>query len=148
MLERRLLVTFGAAVTLVGSFLPWLRSGSRNRTSYELFAIVARLGFSPDGVIGWAIRLWPLVPLLLVLSSIGPWLHVRQRTLRRVGAGIAVFAGTYAAATALAVILAPSAGLVSIRIGPWVTLVGALALVVTAVLTVPRRTDAPSGPVA
>ena len=66
-------VTAGAAVLLVGTFLTWLRSGATERSSYDVFDLVDRLGFSEGGLMGWALRLWPLVPLLLVLTVIAWW---------------------------------------------------------------------------
>ena len=66
-------VTAGAAVLLVGTFLTWLRSGATERSSYDVFDLVDRLGFSEGGLVGWALRLWPLVPLLLVLTVIAWW---------------------------------------------------------------------------
>ena len=35
--------------------------------------LVNRLGFSKGGLIGWALRLWPLVPMLLVVVVIAWW---------------------------------------------------------------------------
>ena len=66
-------VTAGAAVLLVGTFLTWLRSGATERSSYDVFDLVDRLGFSEGGLVGWALRLWPLVPLLLVIAVIAWW---------------------------------------------------------------------------
>ena len=54
--------------------MPWLRTGERRRSSYEMFGIVDRLGFSPTGPVGMAIRLWPLMPLLLAaLAAVAAW---------------------------------------------------------------------------
>ena len=39
----------GGVVTVVGSLLPWVRTGRRQRNSYDVFALAQRLGFSPDG---------------------------------------------------------------------------------------------------
>ena len=46
-------VTAGAAVLLVGTFLTWLRSGATERSSYDVFDLVDRLGFSEGGLMGW-----------------------------------------------------------------------------------------------
>ena len=43
-------VTAGAAVLLVGTFLTWLRSGATERSSYDVFDLVDRLGFSEGGL--------------------------------------------------------------------------------------------------
>ena len=66
-------VTVGAAVVLVGTFLTWLRSGATERSSYDVFDLVDRLGFSEGGLVGWALRLWPLLPLVLVLAVVAWW---------------------------------------------------------------------------
>lgn len=141
MLGRRTtaIAATGAAITiLVGTFLPWLRSGARHRSSYDLFAIVERLGFAPGGIVGWAVRLWPALPLLLVLVVVEHW-----RPTGRFARLLAIVAAVYAAATAGAIVLAPDVGLFGIGPGPWVTLLGALALItVTLASGVTRGSDA------
>ena len=66
-------VTIGAAAVLVGTFLPWWRSGTRARTSYQLLGLVDRLEFAPDGPAATAVRWWPIVPFLLVGAVIAAW---------------------------------------------------------------------------
>lgn len=139
MVDRRWIASSGAVVVLVGSFLPWLASGTASRSSYDLFGIVDRLGFSPDGAIGWAIRLWPLLPLLVVVTVVSHhvrldamWLPVVRTTSTAV---VALFAGS----VALAVRLAPDIGLFRPRIGPWVTLAGAALLALSLVLSARNR---------
>ena len=62
----RVLATVGAAVGC-GRHVPALAAvGHRRRNSYEIFSLVDRLGFSQSSVVGWGLRLWPVVPLLLV----------------------------------------------------------------------------------
>jgi hypothetical protein len=123
-------VTSGAAITLVGTFLPWLRSGAVDRSSYEIFDLVERLGFSPNGVIAWTLRLWPLVPLLLVSAAISPWLRPARTWVRRVLAVLPVLAVLIVGGVAFAVSLAPEVGLFRIGIGPWCSVVGAIVMVV------------------
>ena len=60
----------GASIALVGTFLPWLASGAVDRSSYELLDIVERLGFSPDGLVGLALTVWPLAPLGLAPDDV------------------------------------------------------------------------------
>src|SRR6185295_8875857 len=67
------MATHGGLVALVGTFLPWLRSGTRGRSSYEIFSLVDRLGISQSSVVGWGLRLWPVVPFLLVLAVTLEW---------------------------------------------------------------------------
>lgn len=123
--DRRWIASTGALVVLVGSFLPWLSSGAVQRSSYDLFGIVDRLGFSPGGVVGWAVRLWPLLPLLLVLTVITHHLRLDAAWLPSARSATTIVTAAYAGAVALAVRLAPDVGLFSPRIGSWVTLFGA-----------------------
>jgi hypothetical protein len=131
------MVGLGAAVALAGTFMPWLASGSVDRSSYDLIDLIDRLGFSPDGVMGVGVRAWPVVPLLLILSVVVLWQHLSvpgwvQITLWSVTAG-------YVGGTAVAVVAAPNAGLLDGRYGAWVTLVGALVLAAGAVIVIVAR---------
>ncbi|HEX3087076.1 MAG TPA: hypothetical protein VHQ23_00365, partial [Ilumatobacteraceae bacterium] len=69
----RVMATVGAAVALLGTFLPWLRSGARRRNSYDIFSLVERLGISESSIVGWGLRVWPLAPLLLVTAATLQW---------------------------------------------------------------------------
>ncbi len=122
--------TGGSAVALVGTFLPWLRSGARNRSSYTIFELVERLGFAPGGVVAWSLRLWPLVPLLLVAVTVTAWSVVTRHVRWEVTMGVAVVALVWVGGTAVALVLAPDVGLFRIGVGPAVTLVGLLVAVV------------------
>lgn len=124
---------------LVGSFLPWLASGSAERSSYDLFGIVDRLGFSPDGAVGWAVRLWPLLPLLLVVTVVSHHLRLEATWLPVVRSATTATAAVYAGAVAIAVRLAPDVGLFSARVGSWITLAGAALLTLSLVLSAQNR---------
>ena len=124
---------------LVGSFLPWLASGTADRSSYDLLGVVDRLGFSPDGVVGWAVRLWPLLPLLLVVTVISHHVRTDVTWLPAVRSASTAVTACYAGSVALAVRLAPDVGLFRPRIGPWVTLAGALLLALATVLSAWNR---------
>lgn len=126
-------------MVLAGSFLPWLASGSAERSSYDLFGIVERLGFAPDGAVGWAVRLWPLLPLLLVVTVVSHHVHVDAVWLPVVRSTATVLSALYAGAVALAVRLAPDVGLFRPRVGPWITLFGAVLLVLATVVRPARR---------
>lgn len=118
---------------MLGTFLPWLRSGSVDRSSYEIFDLIERLGFSPGGPIGWAVRLWPLVPLLFALATVLQWsMSIRPlvTTARRV---LPLVASLYGGGVALAIRLAPEAGLFRFRYGSWLTLIGSIVVFVAAV---------------
>lgn len=56
----------GAAILAVSAFLPWFRIGARERNTFELAGALKRLGV--DGWPGTALRLWPLMPLLLAIG--------------------------------------------------------------------------------
>ena len=121
-----IVLTVGAVITLVGTFLGWVSSGSAERSSYEVFGLVERLGFSPDGAVGWALRLWPLVPLTLVVSVIVHWVHhPSMRWPRHATASAAVL---YPGVTSIAIVNAPEVGLFRVGPGPWVTLVGSVVM--------------------
>jgi hypothetical protein len=126
----RVVATGGAVVAAIGTFLPWLRSGTRRRNSFEIFSLVDRLGFSPSGPVGWAIRMWPTVVLLLAAAVTALWFPLRWVTPSV--AGIAVL---YAGAVSIAVRSAPATSLVSVQSGPVVTLVGTIILLAGALLT-------------
>lgn len=115
-----------AAVTLFGVFGPWVRSGTSARSSFELLAIVERLGFSPDGVFNWAVRAWPLVPLLIVGAVVACW--GRKTTIGAVLGGVG---GCYVFGVAVGVANAPDAGLIRTGWGVTTSLSGGLALLAT-----------------
>ncbi len=76
-------ITVGAALAIIGSFLPWIGTGASARSSYDVVDLVERLGFTPDGVMSWVLRVWPLAPLLLVLAAVAQWAPVgRTRRTR------------------------------------------------------------------
>ena len=120
-------VTVGAAVLLIGTFLTWLQSGERDRSSYDLFGLVDRLGFSKGGFVGWALRLWPLVPLLLVATVITWWSPFTSTRWRAARAGLVVIVALYAGGIAVAVRNAPDVALFSVGPGPLVTLIATVS---------------------
>lgn len=125
---------------LAGTFLPWLRSGTRDRSSYTIFDLVERLGFAPEGVIAWSLRLWPLVPLLLVATVTTAWAVATRHLSWPVPLVLSACAVMWVGATAIAVLMAPDIALFRVGIGPAVTLVGAVILVTgVAVLRAPER---------
>lgn len=127
--EGAVVVTTGAACVLTGTFLPWLRSGSRDRSSYTIFELVERLGFAPGGAVSWALRLWPAVPLVLVMIAVGAWVVSTTRSGWPILATLTVVAVVWVGGTATSVVLAPDAGLFRIGLGPAVTLLGLVVVV-------------------
>ena len=139
-----LLVTLGTVTVIVGSAMPWLRTGQRRRTSFEVFGMVDRLGFSPSGAIGWAVRLWPIVPLLVIVAAVLAWCDAR------LSLPVAVVAVVYAGGVGVVVSRVDDSSFVGIEAGPAVTAAGAALILLGAGLTAfdtfrghahPRRSD-------
>ena len=120
------LVTMGAAIVIVGSAAPWLRTGRRRRSSFEVFGLVDRLGFSPSGPVGWAIRLWPLVPLLVILAAALAWVAVSWSL------PVALVAVSYAGGVAAVVAAVDDQALLVVEAGPLVTAAGATVILIGA----------------
>ena len=116
-------MTVGAALTIVGSVLTWVRSGGVSRNSYDIFRLVGRLGFAPDGPAATALRWWPVMPLLAITSVVAVWW-----TWPRTGGLLGLLAASYAGAVAVAVLVAPERGVVDVGVGPAVSAVGAASL--------------------
>jgi hypothetical protein len=136
-------IASGSVVAVIGTFLPWLRSGAADRSSYEIFALVDRLGFSPDGLVGWALRLWPLVPLLFAIAAVLQWIPPRHPAIVVGRRAVPIGAAVYTGSVALAIRLAPEAGLFRYRFGTWTTLLGAAMVLAGAVVPLkPRGSDA------
>jgi hypothetical protein len=132
----RVLATCGALVALIGTFLPWLRSGTRHRNSYDIFSLVDRIGFSRSSAVGWGLRLWPLAPLLLAAAVTMQWFPRRWITAASALAGAVVVGGV-----ALAVQSAPTTSFIAVEYGTVVALVGAIILAIGAIIaTVWSRT--------
>ena len=130
----QVVATLGGLVALVGTFQPWLRSGTRDRSSYEIFSLVDRLGISQSSVVGWGVRLWPVVPLLLVLAVTLQWFP------RKWLSGTAVLiAVVYAGVVSNEVRSATSNTFITIETGPLVTLVGVVILAAGALAAILTR---------
>jgi hypothetical protein len=117
------LVTLAAAATVGGTFLPWLRSGKHDRTSYQLLALLDSLGYAPAGPVGWAVRLWPLVPLIGAIAVVASW-----RGMWPISSLAGVGAGAYALGLAVVVRGADTTSFIYVRWGVTFTLVSALVL--------------------
>ena len=120
----------GLVGVLVGTFLPWLRSGYVLRTSYASFGVVGRLiGF--HGASEIAVRAWPLIGLCcagVVVAVVA--------VSRRVATLLALVTVAWSAAVASAVLLNDGdAGVRVVALGPAVTLIGDAAVLVAASLT-------------
>ena len=120
----------GLVGVLLGTFLPWLRSGDVLRNSYTSFGVLNRLiGF--HGVSEFAVRAWPLVGMCcaaVVVAAVA--------ASRRVATALAVVTAGWSAAVASAVLLHHGdAGVSVVAVGPAVTLIGDTAVLLAASLT-------------
>jgi len=120
----------GLAGVLLGTFLPWLRSGDVLRNSYTSFGVLNRLiGF--HGVSDLAVRAWPLIGLCcagVVVAVVA--------ASRRVATVLALVTAGWSAAVASAVLLHHGdAGVSVVAVGPAVTLIGDTAVLLAASLT-------------
>ena len=128
--ERRhllgpVLMSFGAAIAVVASFRPWVHSGTTGRSSYDLLGLIHRLGFAPQGPIRWAVRAWPLMPLLATVAVVAVWWGCRA-----LGAVFGLLAGIYAGVLgAVLTSAAPDTRALSVSRAPVATAIGAALLV-------------------
>ena len=109
----------GGVIALVGTFLPWLRTGQHQRSSYELSSVATHLHVATGLLEHWTVTVWPVVPLALLAATV---LLVIRRTVaaRVLGAGVSVYV--------LAVCFVVSRTSLEMRIGVPVTLGGAALL--------------------
>jgi len=124
-------------VVVIGTFLPWLRSGATERNSYAAGGVIRRL-LAPDGAEGALLTVWPLVGLLCAVAAAGYALGFHRSALI-VAALPAIAAG---AVSIDALHAAPSTYASVTSSGPAVTLAGT-ALVLVGVLTALFRRRAP-----
>lgn len=113
-----------ASAAVIGSFLPWARSGQTSRTSYELIGVAERLDVL-DG--GWArlAAVWLLVPV----ATGSAWLALSFSRLR-LAATLAASVGVQAVVAAAVTERSPLAAETGVTVGRWAGLValGAAAL--------------------
>jgi hypothetical protein len=128
----RAVLVLGAAglLTMVlGTFLPWLRSGEVHRNSYASFGVLRRLiGF--HGAAETLVRGWPLLGavsgLVVVLAAAG---------LLRAAALLALVVAAWAGAVSGgALAREPAAGVRVESVGPIVTMMGAVAIAAAAIV--------------
>jgi hypothetical protein len=130
-----ILMTVGAGIALIGTFLGWVRSGTVTRSSYEMLGLIERLGFAPDGVARAVIGAWPIVPLLLTSAVVAVWWRRRV-----VAAMLGIVGGLYAGALGAVVASAvPDESQVGVSAAPLVTAIGAGVLVLGSVLALVVR---------
>jgi len=114
----------GGAVALLGTFLPWLRTGDRARSSYDLSEVARRLNVATGGVERAVVTVWPAVPFA-VLSAV-VLLVMRVSPLARI---YAVVVGAYVLSVAVVLWKSPletTYGLPVTVVGAGLLLIGAL----------------------
>ena len=60
----------GLVGVLIATFLRWARTGRQWRSSYDLFAVARRVGFTNSRVFASALRLWVLLPAVIGLALV------------------------------------------------------------------------------
>lgn len=118
----------GLALALVGSFLPWVQSGTVTRSIYAIAGVVDRLGVAGDGPLAVLLSYLPLIAAL----CFAPVIAAALRWWRLAGA-LAVLIGLVMAVLSLG-ILALTLGKVGLTVrldplGPSVMAAGGLLLV-------------------
>lgn len=120
---RSLVAASGGALSLVGSFLPWMRTGERSRSSYELADVARRLNILSGSFERGIVRVWPFVPMVTVLAvaALVLWFGFLSRA-------VAVVVALFVLGVALLVTNAPVDSLG----GTQVTAVGAVLVIMAA----------------
>lgn len=111
----------GASGAVIGSFLPWARSGQTSRTSYELIGVAGRLDVLEGS---WArlAALWVVMPVLAGLA----WL-VLSFGRSRLAATLAASVGLQTLAAAALTERSPLATETGVTVGRWAGLVALAA---------------------
>ena len=126
---RLSMVCLGLVVVVIGTFLPWLRSGSVDRNSYAVGGAVRRL-LPVHGAAEAALSAWPFVGLLCA-TAIGLILFGLVRT----GAAVAAATALVCAVVSAWVLTTSGQGVIRrAALGPSTTLAGAV-ITVLAVIT-------------
>ncbi|MCC5951055.1 MAG: hypothetical protein JJU45_03065 [Acidimicrobiia bacterium] len=123
-----------ALVAALGGLLPWHRSGSVDRSGYEVVASAGRLGLTSEGFAAVGVALWFLVPAIAVA---GVTLAVLGAV--RSAASASAVAGAVSVGVSAVVLVAPG----SLALGPLVTVVaGAAAATLAIRALLPSRSGA------
>lgn len=118
----------GIVLLVVGTFLPWLRSGRATRNSYEATGVVRRL-IHPPGVLDDLFRVWPLLGVLCALAVASYLVG-----LRIVGLVLATVAAIAAGSAAIGALEAHTNAYASVTdTGPGVTIAGAAIVLISVV---------------
>lgn len=124
-------VTAALALVVLGTFLPWLRSGQSQRNCYQAGGVLRRLDLV-HGLASLALRAAPLLAVVCALAVAG-YLAGLRRSAASLSAVVAICAG----AGAIGTLRVHGSGTVrAATVGPVVTLVGACSVIVAATLIV------------
>ncbi|CRK56207.1 hypothetical protein [Alloactinosynnema sp. L-07] len=131
----------GLAAVVAGMFLPWFRSGTVLRDSFQIIGVIKSLGFLRGDTLELLLYAWfaiiPVVTLSVVAYTLG-----LSRTAATICAFLAIFTGTISGGATVE----SGGGETSLGIagtGPTVTLIGSLVALVGAVgIFVGRRRSA------
>lgn len=123
------MAVLAASAAVIGSFLPWARSGQTSRTSYELIGVAGRLDVLEGG---WArlASLWLLVPVATGLA----WLAL-SFSRSRLAATLAASVGLQAMAAAALTERSPLAAETGVTVGRWAGLVAIAAAAIHLLMT-------------
>lgn len=133
----------GLVVVLVGAFLPWLRSGSTLRDSYQSVDVLRVQPAPPGGAAGILLYAWlaviPLCSVTVALYALG---------VRRTAAVLACLVAVLVAIVSVAAVVNMGADTDPIGfspVGPIVTLLGAVGAFIGGIVVLrglrPRRAD-------
>lgn len=130
-------LSVAGAVLVLATFLPWVRSGSRARSSYDLLGLLDRLGVAGDGIAAGLIRWWPVVPLLVTIAVVLGWWSLHGWAIVA-----ALVVTAYVGGVAAVLIAAAGSAGVELGIGVWAAAATGALFVVAAIAT---RLTAASG---
>lgn len=126
--------TTGLAVLVIGTFLPWLRSGSVLRDSYQSAGALRGLVSGLNAQAGTLLAAWTVIIPCCAVCVAGYALGLR-RTAAVLGLIVSIVVGT--AAGLVAVQGSAASGVIGpVTTGPVVTLVGATIVLAGAIIVV------------
>ncbi len=117
----------GLVLVIIGSFLPWVVSGTVRRSSYAIVGVIDRLGIAGEGVLPVLLGSWPFIGVLcfapVVATALRWW---------RVGGILAILIGLFASILSLGILafgLGTSGTVRLDPLGPAVMAAGGLLLI-------------------
>ena len=129
----------GLALVAVGTFLPWVVSGSVLRDSYQSISVVRAIKAVDGGPLEFALDAWTMIIPTITLCVLGYALGLR-RTAATISSILAIICGTIAGA---ATVVSGGEGLAIAGTGPVTMLIGSVLTVIGVVgIFAGRRTGA------